>query len=66
MKDQLEQSSSVIKDIPPLALGGGFIGYASFAKATEIVQQLGIWFGTALVLVTLLHRLYIFYRDTRK
>lgn len=61
-----EPTQDLVKDLPPLALGGGFIGFASFADATQFIQQLGIWFGTLLVLVTLLHRIYVFWKDARK
>ena len=63
---QAEQAQAVIKDVPPIAIGGSFIGFASFADATEFVQQLGIWFGTLLVVVTLAHRIFMFWKDARK
>ena len=66
MREQAEQAHSIIKDLPPLAVGGGFIGFASFADLTVFIQQLGIWFGTLLVVVTLAHRIFMFWKDTRK
>lgn len=58
---------NVIKqDAVPLTVGGGFLGFSSFADATEFVQQLGIWFGTLLVLVTLAHRVFVFWKDAQK
>ena len=57
----------VIKqDVPPIGIGCGFIGFASWADATDFIQALGIWGGTALVFVTLGHRLYTWYKEARK
>lgn len=62
-----EKAQVVVKqDALPLGLGGGFLGFASFAEATTFIQQLGIWFGTALVFITLVHRMYIFWKDSQK
>jgi hypothetical protein len=61
-----EPEQTILKDAPPLAVGGGFIGFASFADATEFIQQLGIWFGTLLVVVTLAHRIFMFWKDALK
>lgn len=54
------------QDAIPLTVGGGFLGFSSFADATQFVQQLGIWFGTLLVLVTLAHRVFVFWKDAQK
>jgi len=47
------------------AVGGGFLGFASFADLTTFIQQVGVWFGTALVIVTFFHRLYVIYRGKK-
>lgn len=58
---------NVIKqDAVPLTVGGGFLGFSSFADATDFVQQIGIWFGTILVIVTLAHRIFVFWKDAQK
>lgn len=66
MNQEAESAHAFVKDVPPLALGGGFIGFASFADLTVFIQQLGIWFGTLLVVVTLAHRILMFWKDARK
>lgn len=67
MREQAtEQAQSVLKDIPAYVVGGGSVVGFSMADATEAIQQVGIWFGTALVILTFAHRCYLFWRDTRK
>lgn len=67
MRDSLpEQTQSVLKDIPAYVVGGGSVVGFSMADATEVAQQVGIWFGAGVVIVTFFHRLYLFWKDTRK
>lgn len=58
----------VRQDTLPVGAGGmvaGFCKYTEsfdFSAATEFVQQLGIWFGTALVMLTFFHRIYMIHK----
>jgi len=61
-----ESIQDVKHDILPLSVGGSFLGFTSFADATVFVQQIGIWFGTILVIVTLGHRIWKWWTDAHK
>ena len=56
----------VVKDAPSYAVGGGGIGYFSLSDAATIAQQVGMILGAILVAATLLHRVIMIRRDTRK
>jgi len=56
----------ITKDIPTLTVGGGFMGISSLSEAATIAEQIGMILGALLVAITLLHRLFIFWRDARK
>lgn len=61
MKQQI-----ITKDIPTLAVGGGFMGVSSFADVATAAQQIGMILGAALVAATLVHRLIMIWRDLKK
>lgn len=64
---ELPQIPKALKqDAVPLSVGTGFLGFSNFADATVFIQQLGVWFGTALVIVTLAHRLWLWWKDATK
>ena len=66
MGDPEHQIQLALKqDVIPLSVGGGFLGFSSLADTADFFQQIGIILGTVLVAVTLAHRLYIFWKDTR-
>lgn len=53
-------------DMTYLAIGGGSIVGFSLADISIVAQQIGVILGACLVAVTLMHRIYMFYRDTKK
>lgn len=61
MKQQI-----ITKDIPTLAVGGGFMGVSSLSDAATVAQQVGMILGALLVTATLVHRLIMIWRDIKK
>lgn len=60
-----EQGQRIADDIPAYAVGFAGIGL-SLAEVTEIAQQIGIIFGTVLVIATLIHRVILIIKDLKK
>ena len=61
MKQQI-----ILKDVPTLAVGGGFMGVSSLSDAATVAQQVGLILGAILVAATLVHRLIMIWHDTKK
>lgn len=57
---------NIKQDAIPLSVGGGFLGFSTLAEAATFAEQIGMILGCALVAVTLLHRLYLFWKDSRR
>lgn len=58
---------TIIKqDALPLSVGGATIFGMNLADLSTIFQQIGVILGTLLVAVTLLHRIYMFWKDVHK
>jgi 3-phosphoglycerate kinase len=68
MKDYSQEIIQQIaqKDAFPLMVGGGSVAAFSLADIATVAQQIGVIGGAVLVFVTLAHRVYIFWKDTRK
>lgn len=60
------EQSALKQDILPLSVGGGFIAGSTLSDIATIAEQVGIILGACLVFVTLIHRIYIFWKDTHK
>lgn len=58
-------SDIIQKDAVPLAIGGGSILGFSLADVAEVSQQIGVILGMFVVAVTLLHRIYVFWKDVK-
>jgi hypothetical protein len=62
-----ERGQSILeKDGVPLTVGGGVFAFSSLADLATTAQQVGMILGAMLVFVTLLHRIYIFWKDTKR
>ena len=60
------EQTSMKQDIVPLSVGGGFLGFSSFADFAEFSHQIGFVLGMVLVAVTLAHRIFMFWKDAHK
>lgn len=66
MKEAPNQQSALWQDTPAYVIGGTGIAISKIEEITNIVQAIGIWFGTGLVILTFCHRAYSFWKDTKK